>query len=290
MLKTLTDWITWTNTTIQEEWNTWEEWQRHQQPSHYEKSEIFQYYLTMRTNFQPPTDSCITAYNSKYYIYCFGDFAALLVNPHGGGNILDYITLLIDMYDVCKGVSRRLKGDPTCITVLREIITRRTLDPLQKLHLDQYAYPYNTIHAHTVAEYSLSTLIMRLISHYISKTSTRGYYPNILSSLCQTAYTSCNFGAPVIISTPKGSAAISIIQPQKTKSDDIRGCSWPQDKSKYFRCKICTRMTENLWGNFNACVDCHLKRICSVCGSQAVIISNDGLPKCAFHQNDSQIS
>lgn len=284
LAKTLTDWITWTNTTAQDEWNTWEEWQRYRQPSHYEKSDIFQYYLSVRSNFQPPTDSCISAYNSKYFIYCFGDFASLLVNPHGGGNILDYITLLLDVYDVCKGLSRRIKGDPNCIYLLREVVMKRKLDHLQRYNFDQHDYPYNIIHGHTVAQYSLSTLIMRFIAHYLSQTSTRGYYPNILSSSCQEAYTNCNFGAPVMLSTPKGSAPISIIQPQKSKPEEIRGSSWPQDYSKCYRCKVCTRMTENIWGKFDTCVDCHLKRICSVCGSQAVIISNDGLPKCSFHQ------
>lgn len=288
MLKTLTDWVTWTNITNQEEWNTWEEWQRCQQPSHYEKSEIFQYYLSVRPNFQPPADSCISSYNSKYFIYCFGDFASLLVNPHGGANILDYITLLLDVYDVCKGISRRIKGDPSYISLLREIVLKRKLDMLQKYSFEQHSYPYNIIHGHTVAQYSLSTLIMRFIGHYLSQTTTRGHYPTILSSSCQDAYINFNFGAPVILSTPKGSAAISIIQPQKNKQEKFRGCSWPQDYSKCHRCKICTRMTENIWGDFNTCIDCHLKRICSVCSSQAVIISNDGLPKCSFHEQDTQ--
>jgi hypothetical protein len=281
MFKTITNWITRTNTSAQDEWTTWEEWQRHQYPSHYEKSDIFQYYLSSRPQFQPPKYSCVTGYNSKYYIYCFGDFAALLVNPHGGANIIEYFSLLLDVYDICKGCSRRVIGDPIGIAILREVIIKRKLDPLQKCDFNNYAYPYNKIHAHTVTQYSLSTLIMLLVSNYLNHIATRGHYPSINSSLCQKAYDECIFGSPIALPTTSSPVTIQQIKP---KNEETHGFSWPRDQASCLRCKTCSRVTENIWGNFDSCLDCHLKRICSICGGQAVIITTDGFPKCAIHQ------
>jgi len=288
MFKTLTNWITGTNISVQDEWNTWKDWQRHQASSHYEKSDIFQYYLSYRPEFQPPRYSCIDAYNSQYYIYCFGDFASLLINPNGTGNLIDYFSLLLDVYDICKGYSRRLTGDPACISMLRKVITKRKLDPLQKCDFNQYGYPYNEIHAHTVSQYSLSTLIMLLVSNYISNVTVRGHYPNINVNLCQKAFENCVFGSPIVLSSQKTSMPITIQQQllPKPKVEDKHGFSWPRDQASTscLRCKNCNRITENLWGNFQACLDCHLKRICSVCGHQAVVIALDGFPKCNNHK------
>jgi|SRR5437868_3358928 len=285
MLNVLSNWIPWSSYTPQEEWNTWLEWQKNQPISLFEKSDIFQYYLSRRPNFQPPQYSSVTLYNSKYYIYCFGDFTTLLLNPHGGGNATEFINLIIDIYDVCKGYSRRLAGDPNGITILRESMNKLSLVPLQNHDFTQYNYPYQNIHAHTVAQYSLSTLLMRLISHYMSNVSTVGYYSSICIKTCQKTMEKNTFGKPIIISssTNKTTASISI-QQQKPKSDEFRGHSWPRDQITCLRCKSCDRVTENVWGNFSVCIDCHLKRICSVCGSQAIIIGADNFPKCYYHQ------
>lgn len=286
MLKTMTDWISWTtSSSSSDEWVTWETWQNQQQSSHYEKSDLFQYYLSMRPRYIPPRNSCINDHNNRYYIYCFGDFSSLIVNPLGYTDIVDYINILIDLYDVCKGISRRIKGDPTCISVLREVVLKRTLDPIQKHNLNQYNYPYNRIHAHTVAQYSLSTLIMKFIIHYLNINGTKGDYSNITSSSCQTAYNEQIFGAPkLILNSILSTKSVPISISQNNKERDIKVHSWPQDQSKIFRCKICTRVTENIWGKFDACMDCHLKRVCSTCGVRAVIIAIDGLPKCIAHQ------
>lgn len=289
--KTLTDWITWTNTTVKDDWNTWEEWQRHQLHSHYEKSDIFHYYLSRRPQFSPPKQSCLNGYQSKYYIYCFGDFTSLLVNPYGGGDVTEYFSLLLDVYDICKGRSRMITGDPNGITLLRKVIAHRNLEPLKNFDFNKISYPYNIIHAHTVAQYSLSTLIMRLVGHYMSQTNANGYYPNIATASCKQAYDICIFGTPVSIlkgepGSNSNSKSVSVpisIQARPPNLDDIKGGSWPRDKSTCLRCKSCNRVTENVWGIFDACLDCHLKRICSMCSSPAVIISTDNLPKCSLH-------
>lgn len=390
MFKTITGWITWTNS-VEDEWNTWIEWQRQQHPTHYEKSDIFQYYLSMRQTFRPPQNSCMNGYNSKYYIYCFGDFSSLLVNPIGNGNIIHYIHLLLDVYDICKGYLRRFKGEPACITMLRNVTLNQSLIPLKTYDFSTNAYPYISIHAHTVAQYSLSTLIMRFVAHYMSQISHK-YYPNILVSSCQEAYTNYKFGKIGNIQSPlflKEPVALTISKPnvypininqnekfkhteqrdyplrqdysrhytETSEKEDIihRGGSVVHDETvadkkgivtdnrgtvidnrgivvdnnggilthkegivvdngetiidkggtvidnggtvstsiklpvsftKYFRCRTCTRVTETIWGNFDTCLDCYLKRICSICGSQAAIISSDGLPKCSLHVDD----
>ena len=283
MFKTLTGLISWTSTDSRDEWRTWEEWQRHQPPAHYEKSDIFQYYLSYRPKFQPPRYSCASGYQSKYFIYCFGDFCSLLVNSTLNGDAIEYFITLLDIYDVCKGFSRRLTGDPQGIAIIREVVLTRTLFPLQKYDFNQCAYNYDVIHAHTVAQYSLSTLLMRLVSQYMSYAGVRGYYPAVAVHICQKAYEECVFGAPVVSS----SKSISINIPRKNKPEELRGVSWPRDQSTCLRCKTCNRVTENTWGNFNTCLDCHMKRICSICGAQAIIIGMDDLPKCYIHQDNN---
>lgn len=276
MFKTITNLIPWSKSTIKDEWSTWEEWQRHRNPSHYEKSDIFHYYLANRPIFSPPKNAC---HNNKHYIYCFGDFSAILVTPTGGENALEYLILLVDIYDVCKGVSRRLlTGDPPCITLVRNVIRKRNLTLLQSFDFYQYEYPYCQIHAHTVAQYSLSTLLMRFISHYMSYIDIRKSYPMIDIALCQKACHDCVFGTPIF----QTSSPITI--PFRPKLDEVRGSSWPSDNKTCLKCAKCKRVTENIWGDFDVCLDCHSKRICSVCGEKAVIISHDDLPKCNLHK------
>lgn len=278
----MTDWLYWSNTTSQEEWTTWQEWQKHQLATHYEKSEIFQYYLKYRPEFQPPRYSCITGHSSRQYIYCFGDFASLIVNPHGGGNVVDYFTTILDIYDVCKGSSRRIKGDPEGIALIRDVVQKRNLAPIKNHNFNQYTYDYSILHAHTVAQYSLSTLILRLASHYMSYVTTQGDYCPISLQACQKAYEKCIFGEPRGIAPPSSSKPVDI--PFNKPTMEERPLSWPRDNATCIRCKTCSRVTENVWGKFEACLDCHLKRICSECGMQAVIIGADTFPKCYYHQ------
>lgn len=282
MLKTITDLINWSNTSQEEEWATWLEWQRNQPALHYEKSDVFQYYIKNNVNFQPPRYSCITSQYSKQYIYCFGDFACLLVNQHGGGNIVEYFSILLDIYDTCKGSGRRIvKGDPEGIKLMREVIRKKSIHPIKNHNFKQYNYDYGMIHAHTVAQYSLSTLLMRLASHYMSYLMIQGDYYAITLQICQKSYDKTIFGE-ILSNTNVVTKPIDI--PIKSTSDSGRPLSWPIDPAGGIRCKTCSRVTENIWGKFESCLDCHLKRICSDCGMQAVIIGNDTLPKCYYHQ------
>ena len=279
----------WTNTKPKDEWGTWELWQRSQPITHYEKSDIFQYYLTCRPQFRAPQFASNTGPRSTYYIYCFGEFAALLVNPSSADSISDYCSLLLDFYDICKGTTRRITGDPAAISVLREVVRRKSPVPLHVHDFTQYNYDYTVIHAHTVVQYSLSTLIMRFVGNYMHQISSRGNYPPILPSKCEKAYNNFAFGRHEIIdhtlpiNVPSNPISISL--PKKVIIEEGRGSSWPRDSATCSRCQICNRVSENLWGTFNACLDCHMKRICSECSVTAVVIGSDNLPKCSIHQD-----
>lgn len=284
MLGSFSNWLTWTTTNPKDEWETWELWQRSQSPIHYEKSDVFQYYLSCRPQFRAPKSASNIGPKSIYFIYCFGDFATLLVNPSIDYvvDVTSYCTLLLDFYDTCKGISRRITGDPNGISVLREVVRKNSTIPLHAHDFNQYIYDYTIIHAHTVAQYSLSTLLMRLVGNYMHNTTSHGNYPAITFSKCEKAYREYSFGDRTC--SLSGSIPISI--PTKVIIEESRGSSWPRDTATCSRCQICNRVSENLWGTFNVCLDCYMKRICSKCSLTATVIGSDNLPKCALHQED----
>ena len=288
MWRSLNEWVRWSTN----DWNTWKDWQRRQTSIHYEKCDLFQYYLSQRPNFQPPPEVMINKSLSKYHVYCFGDFTCLINTPIGPANVAEYFRLLLDIYDVCKGMTRMITGDPSGIIVLREVIAKNTLLPLERHDCTKYAYPYTEIHAHTVCQYSLSTLIMRLVMHYMRNLLGKFGNYGINGKLCQDTYDKCIFGTPM---SPRTSPILTNTEPITIRStttsniamarnDEFHGSSWPRDHSAALRCKNCKRVTEHTWGKFNSCLDCYLKRICSVCAATATIISADELPKCKDHQ------
>lgn len=281
MWKSLSGWIKWSTN----DWNMWKDWQRRQMPSHYERCDLFQYYLSQRPNFQPPSEFIF----NKYHVYCFGDFACLINTPVGPANVGDYFRLLLDIYDICKGMSRIITGDPSAILVLREVVAKNTLTPLQQHDCEKYAYSYTELHAHTICQYSLSTLIMRLVMHYMSKLTPKFSDYSINDKLCQEAYDKCIFGTALsprsnssIInnSTNKPTTPVGTVNKMTVLIDDDK----PESRLIHLRCKICKRVTEHVWGKFSTCLDCHLKRICSTCAAVATIITLDNLPKCKDHE------
>ena len=266
----------------QNEWNSWEKWQNNQPTSHFDSSPIFQYYLSLNP------DSLllkkILAYNTNYYyVHCFGDFSKLLISTYGG-ETFEYLALLLDIYDKCKGSGRRITGDPSIITLLREVIKNQSLASLYNQNFEQYEYDYTKIHAHTVAVYSLSTLILRLACNYINKICQNGTFPVISLQKCKEIYTENK------ISTFNISDPICI--PLKCDLESKKSASWPSNylvsniniKNIQHVCSICSRLTEKNWGLFNACLDCHMKHICSLCAVSSTIIGTDGLPKCNIHK------
>ena len=80
-----------------------------QPQEHYKSSSIFSYYKTYRTHFSTNK----TYYDEPIYRYCFGDFCYLIVNPKDSEwSIMIYIQCLLDVYDVCKGMTRRITERP----------------------------------------------------------------------------------------------------------------------------------------------------------------------------------
>lgn len=127
---------------------------------------------------------------------------------------------------------------------------------------------------------------MRLVAHYLSqifeKTGGTGgtggpTFPNITLGICTKAYTNKIFGDYTVITK---SNPITINQPPPSTPVSS---SWPSSYG-ILRCEKCHRITENIWGPWRVCIDCHLKRICSECGQPAVIIGVDNYPKCCEHQ------
>lgn len=284
MFKILTDFLVQKNHL--DDWKYWKQWQDSMPPSHYESSDIFKYYLSQRPNFRPPDPSYTVMPGAEPYVYVFGDYASLLASWKESTNIIDYIKLLLDFYDVCKGYLRRVIGDPPCIDLLRQTVEKKSIIPLGQHNLLQYYYPYSELHAHTVAHFSLSTLIMRLIIHYI-RTATRDLkFETIVPSTCYTVYKNRVYGRILedgtVLSNQK-TAPIPI--PAKSEAESSSNpttnhrSSWPKDHPRCFKCR---RITEALYGDFNVCCDCYYKRICCICGDPAIIISD--LPRCAKHQ------
>lgn len=289
MFGTLSNWLTWSSHS-KEEWDVWELWQRSQLLSHYENSEIFTHYKSSRPQFKSPKNSAISDSNSLYYNYCFGDFSQILILPNTKSNKLSedairYCALLLDFYDNCKGFSRRITGDPTCISILRSVIKKKSLLPFRKHDLNQYAYDYTLIHAHTVVQFSLSTLIMRFFCNYIANSLSLKEYPSIQISRCKYAYKQQAFSL-IIENNVESLTSIPLEIPNRIIVEENKCASWPRASKFCTKCQICNRVTENLWGTFDACIDCHMKRICSICSQPAIIIGTDNLPKCKDHQSE----
>lgn len=249
-----------TPSSIQDSWNVWEAWQFTQPASHYDHSYIFKYYLYYRPQFDTPHNSVMFTDDQPLYSYCFGDFAPLIVNPRAGTNTISYIELLVDVYDVCKGYLRRFSSDPQGIKVLRDMISQKNITAMNLHDFKQYSYPIEKLHAHTVCQYSLSTLILRFASHFFNQISGENG-DTITPKLCREAYENNFFGKPPSTATTLISSAI--------------------------RCPMCNHNTERIYGKFSVCVDCHTKTVCSECGASSSDIDTDNLPKCSIHLKPS---
>ena len=254
-----TNWLTWAVVDPKDEWETWELWQRKQPPSHYDKSDIFQYYLSYRSDFQPPPSAASTGPNSLIYNYCFGDFAALLIDtsikvgkeaaadvkqtsPSNRDHAILYFSLLLDVYDTCKGFSRKFRSDPTGISLLREIIHKNSLAPVHSHDFGIYSYDYGVLHAHTVAQYSLSTLLMLFVSNYLYHIGIQGNFPYIAPAVCQRAYIQYFFIYHHNPDPPRNIVTAPIDIPSVNSSDGGKIASWPLDTRAVSSCTVCARL------------------------------------------------
>lgn len=222
----------------QDNFHQWEIWQGKQPRSHFIRSQIYEQYLLRRPHFIEE-DSNYT----KGQTYVLGKFINFL-RPND--DLVTYLTILLDLYDCCKGYSRLL-FDPPGIIELRHSLLERDLSILYRHDYRVYAFDYTKIHAHTVAIFSLSTLVMRFVSNAIDNNFSREIFPTIDRNICLRALDNKTFGPPIL------------------------------------KCEHCRISTDILLGNFNLCQDCFYRR-CIICNDVATTKHTDNFPRCYIHR------
>lgn len=253
----------------------WESWQQKQSKTHYVES-----YLGSYIPSKP-------GYKNMYIRYCFGDFENLIYMPESC-NEFTYFALLLSMYDKSKGYLRTVvKGDCTGISLLRKVVHMKNTDELYNHDFTIYSYEYDKIHGHTVAHHSLSTLLMLFVSNYMHfKSYNSDHFPHIDNDVCKNAYNNKNFGDITYVKPVKPLIRGSSIPIKKSDVVTRNGNSWPGPINTLSnKCLNCTRICDSFWGKNNHCLDCHLYKVCFVCGGQLFTIGNDRLPRCCLHQN-----
>lgn len=257
--------------------DNWYKWQQEQKIDHFLKSHLNQYIKPKKSQ------------KNLYLQYCFGDFINLIYF-NNEINEINYIKLLIDFYDNCKGYLRCIKGDSQGILLLRNVILTENIDELYNHNFKSHYYYYPKIHAHTIAYYSLSTLILFLISNYMYFRSFKSdNFPFIDVEECKKSYFNKQFGDISYINpiTINKSNTITI-----NKNDTLNNTkqfnSWPGHLNSNIpqKCDVCKKVCENYWGKFRHCLDCHLYRVCIYCGSETIEkIGKDNYPRCILHKN-----
>src|SRR4029079_11543187 len=194
--------LSWLFNSPEQNFETYKAWQDKQPPSRF-LSSYFNCYIFPRPG-----------HKDLYQRYVFVDFENLIYLPENSNEIA-YITLLVNTYDKCKGYMRSLKGDHEGITLLRKVILNNNTDELYQFDFSKFDYPYQYIHAHTMAYFSLSTLFLLFVSNYMHFKSYRSdHFPYINLSLCKNAYNNKIFGDISFISS-KSTKPLSI--PTKNK-------------------------------------------------------------------------
>lgn len=251
--------LQWLGSYFTSDYEVWLKWQDKQNKSHYVESTC---------TIQPKVN------HNLYLKYCFGDFENLIFTPEQCSE-MQYFTLLINTYDQCKGYLRNIKGESAGIALIRNAIKDNNFKELYQYPFT--TYPYYELHAHTVAYFSLSTLLLFLASNYSHYKNQN--CPHINMELCKKAYQSKKFGE--IANPILKSSQIAITQPKQ----EIRQChSWPTHELS-LKCAHCNRVAERLWGTLQHCLDCHLYKVCVVCGGELFSIGPDNYPRCILHQH-----
>ena len=255
-------------------YDSWEEWQKGQLKIHYIESNLSSYI------------SPKPGHKNPYIKYCFGDFENIYYMPENI-NEMAYFTLLLSTYDRCKGYLRSFKGDSAGIDILRKVIKIKNSDELYNHDFKIYDYNCSVIHAHTVSYFSLSTLIMYLISNYMHyKSYNSDHFPHIDIEMCKIAYYNKKFGEIIYINSNKDLVRSNIIN-IKTKESNSRTCnSWHGQQLKSVnKCSNCNRVCDAYWSKHKLCLNCHLYEVCSICSGEKFSVGADGYPKCCIHQN-----
>lgn len=276
--------------TAQKNFLTWGQWQDKQPGGHFVDSSLAPY-IPLKSGS-----------NNIYMKYCFGCFSNLIYT-HEHCDIIGYFTMLIHVYDQCKGYARTFKGDASGISLLRKVIMEKKADDLYNHDFQCYNYDYSVLHAHTVGYFSLSTLLMFFVSNYMyGKSYDNDYFPHIDIDECKKIYNKKTFGDISYVTPITRSMSIGINSSinksmnknvnkihDREKQDKRMVCnSWPSiinNVNNPSKCAHCDRVCENLWGKMQHCLDCHLYVVCSECGGQKFTTGTDGYPRCALHKN-----
>jgi hypothetical protein len=229
-----------------------------------QQSELHYQHSTILDNFDIPI-----YYNNdenyQYFCYCFGDFTPLISNHIlSQQELLSLAQFLLKIYDQNKGYDRRLrKGDSLDIQNLRLFAQGEGFPILEKINFVKYHYPYYKIHAHSLAQYSLSILILRIMEHNLSY-----HYKNlriIELNHCYNCYHNATFNV------------------LKDEHVHINIGSWSSGMQLY-SCSNCKSSNERLWGKFKVCLDCYIHRLCRTCGATVQDNCTQHVPYCALHK------
>lgn len=214
--------------------------------------------------------------NKNYHIYeyCFGKFSEFIIEKPKLNELFSYMSYLIKMYDSSKGYYRKIIGDETIIKMIKNSIDDKRLY-ITEIDVKKYIYPYNKIHAHTVAHLSLTNLIVMFISNYLSEIYPDLFHFKIEIELCNIAKYNNEFYYLKNLACPM------VVYKSAFVFDNGRCNTWPENTE--YKCKKCFRFTETYFGNFYLCLDCYKTKYCCFCGKEASKIVC--LPLCLLHLN-----
>lgn len=264
----------------------WEIWQKGQGPEHYQKSRVWQSFLAYAPKFKVP-DVGITVSDSQYdcYHYCFGEFTPLIIRGQLKPSPIPYFRTLLDIYTCNKGYVRSIMGEREFISLLRKAIMENELSELAGFNYATLAYRYDKIHAHTVAEYSLSRLLALLTENALVY---QGY-----NTLKPISIKSCHEAWSLGLYSKSTSPAMLIKKVVRQVTQDktwdqsppnFLPSSWPEycGTNGLQKCSRCGAVCGRTY-TFGECKECHITTVCSICGSVASDLARDGLPKCVQH-------
>lgn len=223
--------------------NGWIEWQKAQKACHFSNSYLYQYFLTHGKYFAPLKYSVDNTPQRSYYKYCFGDFTNLIVTAATNDDLASYVDRLLAIYDICKGFMRTYVKEPEGISILR----KQDISLIIKHDFHQYDFDYTKLHAHTVAVYSLSTLLMLLLSNYLAWLYPSSRYTKIDLNKCIGAVDNKVFGEPHVYINPYTMAKSSYINIIKTEDVQV-STSCPTYLSSV-SCSKCKNIVYNDYGS-----------------------------------------
>lgn len=186
------------NQNNENKWLEWIEWQKNQNYFHYQNFNYIENYYNENKILK---NFCLNINRENetniYFSYCFGDFFPLVLLSNEKIDRYEFIKIILEIYDYCKGYTRTMIGDSNIMIKLRNCLNERDTRPIQEIDYEPFLYPYGTIHAHTVAYFSISTLLIRILINFMSYKDIYiiKKYP------CQIAYEEARYGCYRTIKT-----------------------------------------------------------------------------------------